>query len=93
MSLPRFQGVLSREVVDVDLRQADPFLQFFADNPKMQNCMESIFGLVMNGGTPPAGPSFSSRLRIPRSAECGGIVQSLGGKRASEDLHVSVEVI
>lgn len=43
--------------------QADPFLQFFADNAKMQNCMESIFGLVMNGGTPPAGQSFSSKLR------------------------------
>lgn len=47
----------------MSLCKADPFLQFFADNPKMQNCMESIFGLVMNGGTPPAGPSFSSRLR------------------------------
>lgn len=46
-----------------NLCKADPFLQFFADNPKMQNCMESIFGLVMNGGTPPAGPSWNSRLR------------------------------
>ncbi len=43
--------------------QADPFLQFFADNPKMQHCMKSIFGLVMNGGTPPAGQNFSSKLR------------------------------
>ena len=74
---PGWRGfLLPREVADVvDLRQADPFLQFFADNPKMQNCMESIFGLVMNGGTPPAGPSWNSRLRM---GECGEIVQNLG---------------
>ena len=73
-------------LIYVDLRQADPFLQFFADNPKMQNCMESIFGLVMNGGTPPAGPSFSSRLRMGDPG--GEILQSLAPKRA-----VTVEVI
>lgn len=43
--------------------QADPFLQFFADNPKMHHCMTSIFGLVMNGGTPAAGQNFQSKLR------------------------------
>ncbi|CAJ1361551.1 unnamed protein product [Effrenium voratum] len=47
----------------MDLCKADPFLQFFADNPKMENCISSIFKLIMNGGAPPAGVNFSSKLR------------------------------
>ena len=47
----------------LDLCKADSYLQFFAENPKMDNCLQSIFKLVMNGGTPPAGASFSSKLR------------------------------
>jgi len=47
----------------MNLCKADPFLQFFADNPKMHHCMTSIFGLVMNGGTPAAGQNFQSKLR------------------------------
>ena len=27
--------------------QADPFLQFFTDNARMQHCMESIFKLIL----------------------------------------------
>ena len=29
----------------------------------MQNCITSIFKLIMNGGTPPSGQNFSSKLR------------------------------
>lgn len=46
-----------------NLCKADPFLQFFADDPKMENCMVSIFKLIMNGGTPPSAQNFSSKLR------------------------------
>eukprot|EP00439_Symbiodinium_sp_Y106_P084841 s357_g26.t2 len=46
-----------------DLCKADSYLQFFAECPKMELCLQSIFKLIMNGGTPPAGASFSSKLR------------------------------
>ena len=47
----------------LDLCKADPYLQFFAENPKMAGCLQSMFKLIMNGGTPPQGASFSSKLR------------------------------
>ena len=47
----------------LDLCKADSYLQFFAENPRMPSCLQSIFKLIMNGGTPPAGASFSSKLR------------------------------
>ncbi|CAE6967238.1 Smok2b [Symbiodinium sp. CCMP2592] len=46
-----------------DLCKADSYLQFFAESPKMGLCLQSIFKLIMNGGTPPSGASFSSKLR------------------------------
>jgi len=43
------------------LCKADPFLQFFAENPKMEHCVESIFKLL--SGSSDTDNAFSSRLR------------------------------